>query len=84
MEAQLDGGLTEAEATLLALGIHADTGSLCYDSTTARDATAGYAARSESSSHRRARSALPQSRSVSCWKGLVVVVMPRRHLLLFD
>lgn len=30
--------LTEAEATLLALGIHADTGSLCYDSTTARDA----------------------------------------------
>lgn len=32
--------LTEAEATLLALGIHADTGSLCYDSTTPRDATA--------------------------------------------
>ncbi|KAL3911773.1 MAG: hypothetical protein SGILL_007150, partial [Bacillariaceae sp.] len=30
--------LTEAEATLLALGIHADTGSLCYDSTTPRDA----------------------------------------------
>jgi nanoRNase/pAp phosphatase (c-di-AMP/oligoRNAs hydrolase) len=32
--------LTEAEATLLALGIHADTGSLCFDSTTPRDATA--------------------------------------------
>jgi len=32
--------LTEAEATLLALGIHADTGSLCYDSTTTRDAEA--------------------------------------------
>jgi nanoRNase/pAp phosphatase (c-di-AMP/oligoRNAs hydrolase) len=32
--------LTEAEATLLALGIHADTGSLCYDSTTPRDAEA--------------------------------------------
>ena len=32
--------LTEAEATLLALGIHADTGSLCYDSTTARDVRA--------------------------------------------
>jgi tRNA nucleotidyltransferase (CCA-adding enzyme) len=32
--------LSEAEATLLALGIHADTGSLCYDSTTARDAKA--------------------------------------------
>lgn len=32
--------LTEAEATLLALGIHADTGSLCYDSTTPRDAMA--------------------------------------------
>jgi len=32
--------LTEAEATLLALGIHADTGSLCYDSTTERDAVA--------------------------------------------
>jgi nanoRNase/pAp phosphatase (c-di-AMP/oligoRNAs hydrolase) len=40
MEADLDDGLTEAEATLLALGIHADTGSLCYDSTTARDAMA--------------------------------------------
>jgi nanoRNase/pAp phosphatase (c-di-AMP/oligoRNAs hydrolase) len=37
-QAQID--LTEAEATLLALGIHADTGSLCYDSTTARDAQA--------------------------------------------
>ena len=37
-QAQID--LTEAEATLLALGIHADTGSLCYDSTTARDAKA--------------------------------------------
>lgn len=33
-----DVAVTEAEATLLALGIHADTGSLCYDSTTARDA----------------------------------------------
>ena len=32
--------LTEAEATLLALGIHADTGSLCFDSTTTRDALA--------------------------------------------
>lgn len=29
--------LSEAEATLLALGIHADTGSLCFDSTTVRD-----------------------------------------------
>lgn len=37
-EADLE--LTEAEATLLALGIHADTGSLCYDSTTPRDAMA--------------------------------------------
>jgi CBS domain-containing protein len=41
MEADLeDDGLTEAEATLLALGIHADTGSLCFDSTTPRDAKA--------------------------------------------
>lgn len=32
--------ITEAEATLLALGIHADTGSLCYDSTTPRDVMA--------------------------------------------
>lgn len=40
MEAELDDGLTEAEATLLALGIHADTGSLCFDSTTPRDAKA--------------------------------------------
>ncbi|KAL7569330.1 hypothetical protein ACA910_016872 [Epithemia clementina (nom. ined.)] len=32
--------LTEAEATLLALGIHGDTGSLCFDSTTPRDARA--------------------------------------------
>jgi len=32
--------MTEAEATLLALGIHADTGSLCFDSTTPRDAYA--------------------------------------------
>ena len=32
--------ISEAEATLLALGIHADTGSLCFDSTTARDAAA--------------------------------------------
>jgi len=37
---QADLELTEAEATLLALGIHADTGSLCYDSTTPRDAMA--------------------------------------------
>ena len=29
-----------AEATLLALGIHADTGNLCFDSTTVRDAYA--------------------------------------------
>jgi hypothetical protein len=32
--------VTAPEATLLALGIHADTGSLCFDSTTPRDATA--------------------------------------------
>ncbi len=32
--------LTEAEATLLALGIHADTGNLCFDNTTPRDAYA--------------------------------------------
>jgi len=32
--------LSEAEATLLALGIHADTGSLTFDSTTTRDAMA--------------------------------------------
>ena len=32
--------LSEVEATLLALGIHADTGSLCFDSTTPRDAMA--------------------------------------------
>ena len=32
--------LTKAKATLLALGIHADTGSLCFDSTTTRDAEA--------------------------------------------
>ncbi|CAM9144999.1 unnamed protein product [Ascophyllum nodosum] len=32
--------LSEAESTLLALGIHADTGSLTYDSATARDAEA--------------------------------------------
>ena len=32
--------LTEAEATLLALGIHADTGNLCFDSSTVRDAYA--------------------------------------------
>jgi len=31
---------TEAEATLLALGIHTDTGSLCFDNTTPRDAKA--------------------------------------------
>eukprot|EP00980_Cylindrotheca_fusiformis_P011819 scaffold2816_cov121-Cylindrotheca_fusiformis.AAC.35 len=40
MQADMVDGLTEAEATLLALGIHADTGSLCYDSTTPRDAKA--------------------------------------------
>ena len=40
VDAELDEGLTEAEATLLALGIHGDTGSLCYDSTTPRDAKA--------------------------------------------
>jgi nanoRNase/pAp phosphatase (c-di-AMP/oligoRNAs hydrolase) len=28
MEAQLDAGLTETEATVLALGIHTDTGSI--------------------------------------------------------
>lgn len=39
-KAELEDGLTEVEATLLALGIHADTGSLCYDSTTPRDASA--------------------------------------------
>jgi nanoRNase/pAp phosphatase (c-di-AMP/oligoRNAs hydrolase) len=32
--------LTDAEATLLALGIHADTGNLCFDSSTVRDAYA--------------------------------------------
>ncbi len=32
--------LTSAEATLLLLGIHADTGKLCFDSTTARDVDA--------------------------------------------
>ena len=32
--------MTAPEATLLALGIHADTGSLCFDSTTPRDASA--------------------------------------------
>lgn len=32
--------LTTAEATVMALGIHVDTGSLTYDQTTARDATA--------------------------------------------
>ena len=37
---QVGNHITEAEATLLALGIHADTGSLCFDSTTARDAKA--------------------------------------------
>jgi len=37
-EAGID--LTEAESTLMALGIHADTGSLCFDSTTPRDAMA--------------------------------------------
>ena len=32
--------VTPAETTLFALGIHADTGSLCFDSTTPRDAMA--------------------------------------------
>ena len=40
IEASENIELTEAEATLLALGIHADTGSLCFDSTTPRDASA--------------------------------------------
>ena len=40
LQATPNSTLTEAEATLLALGIHADTGSLCFDSTTARDAFA--------------------------------------------
>ncbi|GKY97366.1 hypothetical protein MPSEU_000695000 [Mayamaea pseudoterrestris] len=41
LKAAGDGvALSEAEATLLALGIHADTGSLCFDSTTPRDAIA--------------------------------------------
>lgn len=42
VERLIDAGisLTEAEATLMALGIHADTGSLCFDSTTVRDAHA--------------------------------------------
>jgi len=39
-EASANVHLSEAEATLLALGIHADTGSLCFDSTTVRDAAA--------------------------------------------
>lgn len=33
-------GLTDAEATLLALGVHSDTGSLTYDSASARDGRA--------------------------------------------
>jgi hypothetical protein len=33
-------GLTDAKATFLALCIHADTGSLCFESTTHRDAKA--------------------------------------------
>lgn len=37
---QYGAELSEAEATLLALGIHADTGSLCFDSSTTRDAEA--------------------------------------------
>lgn len=32
--------LSQAESTLLALGIHSDTGSLCFDSTSLRDAKA--------------------------------------------
>ncbi|CAN0504127.1 unnamed protein product [Ectocarpus sp. 8 AP-2014] len=32
--------MEEAEATLLALGVHSDTGSLTFDSATARDAVA--------------------------------------------
>ena len=34
-----DVEMTEAEATILALGIHSDTGSLVYDSTTPKDAS---------------------------------------------
>ena len=37
---EYDCELSEAEATLLALGIHSDTGSLCFDSATIRDAEA--------------------------------------------
>ncbi|CAM9962572.1 unnamed protein product, partial [Hapterophycus canaliculatus] len=40
LETSAGAQLTEAESTLLALGIHADTGSLTYDSATARDAAA--------------------------------------------
>jgi tRNA nucleotidyltransferase (CCA-adding enzyme) len=37
---QTSMALTTAEATVMALGIHVDTGSLTYDQTTARDAAA--------------------------------------------
>jgi nanoRNase/pAp phosphatase (c-di-AMP/oligoRNAs hydrolase) len=40
MKAEHNVHVTEAESTLLALGIHADTGSLTFDSTTPRDAMA--------------------------------------------
>ncbi len=39
-ERLMPNGLSDAEATFLALRIHADTGSLCYESTTPRDAKA--------------------------------------------
>ena len=40
MDADLNNGLTDAKATFLALRIHADTGSLCFESTTPSDAKA--------------------------------------------
>jgi hypothetical protein len=40
VERLMDGILPDVEATFLALQIHADTGSLCFESTTPRDANA--------------------------------------------
>jgi hypothetical protein len=40
MDAELNDGLSEDESTYLALGIHRDTGSLCFETTTPRDANA--------------------------------------------
>ncbi len=40
VERLMDGVLSDVEATFLALQIHADTGSLCFESTTPRDAKA--------------------------------------------